>query len=114
MSVTVPLGHQAIDDPLLRFAKTHPALAVAGFTTAVFVIKVLFAAHLNTSVALGIVSAIGPADLLALLIAYVMGILTVAYFGAGDVQRSCSTPRCSLESSRSSPRPSAAFCSSSC
>lgn len=92
--MTVPLGHQAIDDPLLRFAKAHPALSVAGFTTAVFVIKVLFVAHLNTAVALGIVSAVGPADLvtglltllfptLALLFAYVLAIWTFVYFKRG-------------------------------
>lgn len=92
--MTIPLGDQPLDDPLLRFAKEHPALTVTGVTTALFVVKVMFVSHLNTTVALGLVSATGPAELatgmlallfptLLLLLAYTMLLSTFVFYVRG-------------------------------
>lgn len=92
--MTIPLGQQPIDDPLLQFAKHHPSLTVAGLTTALFVVKTMFVSHLNTTVALGLVAAIGPAELAAgmlallfptlmLLLAYAMLLTTFVSYARG-------------------------------
>lgn len=89
-----PLLDQPIDDPALNWAREHPALAVAGITTAVFLVKVMFVAHLNTPVALGIVASVGPAELatgmlallfptMTMLLAYVMWLATAVSYMRG-------------------------------
>jgi hypothetical protein len=54
---------QPARDPLLSMVGMHPALAVAGVTTAVFVLKVWLAAAADLQVALGIVGATGTVEL---------------------------------------------------
>jgi hypothetical protein len=81
-------------DPLVLFARAQPALTVAGITAAVFVVKVMFVARLNTEVALGIVAATGPAELVfgliallfpafALYLSFVLGLVALTIFRRG-------------------------------